>query len=45
MTNLIADPAHALVRADLARRIVDWTYQTGDPLAPIVERAARALGA
>ena len=45
MTNLIADPAHAAIRAALAQRIVDWVFETGDPLAPIVERAARALGA
>ena len=45
MTNLIADPAHVAPRATLAQRIVDWAYETGDPLAPIVKRAAQALGA
>ena len=45
MTNLIADPDHAATGATLAQRIVDWVNQTGDPLAPIVERAARALDA
>ncbi len=45
MTNLIDDPAHAATRATLAGRIVDWVYETGDPLAPIVKRAAQALGA
>ena len=39
MTNLIADPAHAAIRADLAQRIVDWVDETGDPLAPIVANA------
>ena len=43
MTNLVADPAHAAIRAALAQRIVDWVHETGDPLAPIVKRAAQAL--
>ena len=30
-------------RAALAQRIVDWVHETGDPLAPIVKRAAQAL--